>query len=416
MQRRHFLRTAAVAGATAALVPAACSSGSSSGTDGSVTLWGSWSGDQVAQLKDLLKTYNDAHPGTTVTYQQQEAVEEKLLTSIAGGNVPDVILWDRFQTSLYAPKGALEAIDDRVSSSAVDLGAFYPEAVEEMRVDDALYGLPLLVDNRSLFYNETAFAEAGLTPPTTWQELAEAAGALTVRTGGSLQRAGFSLDDPGLFSTWLGQAGGHMLTDDGTATAYNSPQGQEVLAFWEDLLRTRKVYDLGFGDGGDAFAAGQLAMKYDGPWSLTTYDAVDGLDYAVVPPVAGPRGDRAAGLGGFGLVIPKGAPNADAAWDFVSWWTTRPENGVEFGKVSGWIPANQQAAQDPHFTGSDKYAAMVETLGFATARPSVPGYSDVEAKALIPALEKFLSGELTAGEALDTAQRDGDRILEDARS
>ncbi|WP_432563321.1 ABC transporter substrate-binding protein [Kineococcus sp. SYSU DK003] len=409
MQRRHFLTAAAAAGALTA-----CSSGAGSGTDdsGAVTLWGSWSGDQVAQLKQLLQTYNDAHPGTTVTYKQQEVVEEKLLTAIAGGQVPDVVLWDRFTTNVYAPKGALEPIDDRLGD--VDLNAFYPEAVEELRVDDQLYGLPLLVDCRALFYNKAFFAEAGLNPPTTWQELADTASALTVRTGGKLERAGFSLDDPGLFSTWLGQAGGTMLTEDGTATNFNSPEGLQVLTFWDELLRERKVYDLGFGDGGDAFGAGQLAMKYDGPWSLTTYDAVEGLEYAVVPPVAGPDGGRAAGLGGFGLVIPKGARNPDAAWDFITWWTTQPANGVEFGKVTGWIPANQEAAQDPYFTGSEKYAGMVETLGFAKARPTVKGYSDVEGKALIPALEKFLAGEVGAEEALDTAARDGDRVLQEA--
>jgi multiple sugar transport system substrate-binding protein len=157
-------------------------------------------------------------------------------------------------------------------------------------------------------------------------------------------------------------------------------------------------------------------MKYDGPWSLTTYDAVQGLEYAVVAPVAGRQGGKAAGLGGFGLVIPKGARNPDAAWDFITWWTTQPANGVEFGKVTGWIPANQEAAQDPYFTASEKYAGMVETLGFAKARPTVKGYSDVEGKALIPALEKFLAGEVSAEEALDTASRDGDRILEQAAS
>ena len=219
-----------------------------------MTLWGSWSGDQVAQLKQLLQTYNDAHPGTTVTYKQQEVVEEKLLTAIAGGQVPDVVLWDRFTTNVYAPKGALDPIDDRLGD--VDLGAFYPEAVEELRVDDQLYGLPLLVDCRALFYNKAFFAEAGLNPPTTWQELADTASALTVRTGGKLERAGFSLDDPGLFSTWLGQAVHLYGPGDSAGSLYPNwvtcawpPDYGKILDYqWNEVLipyfiHTRKLVD-----------------------------------------------------------------------------------------------------------------------------------------------------------------------------
>jgi len=46
-------------------------------------------------------------------------------------------------------------------------------------------------------------------------------------------------------------------------------------------------------------------------------------------------------------------------------------------------------------------------------RSNTPGASDVEGKALIPALERFLGGEIDAQTALDEAQELGDRILAD---
>src|SRR5690606_6169545 len=124
-----------------------------------------------------------------------------------------------------------------------------------------LYGLPLLVDNRSLFYNTAQLAEAGVQPPTNWAELKTAAEALTVRDGGKLSRSGFALNDPGLFAAWLRQAGGSMLNDDGTKVAFNSPEGLEVLAFWQSLMDAG-VYELGFGDGVDAFAESIVSMKF----------------------------------------------------------------------------------------------------------------------------------------------------------
>ncbi|WP_423919668.1 ABC transporter substrate-binding protein [Frigoribacterium sp. 2-23] len=408
---------AGIALATASVVAlSGCGSSGGGASNGAekVVMWGSWSGDQVGQLQEQADAFNASQDEYEVSYVAQELVEEKLLTALAGGEVPDVVLWDRYATSLYAPKGALTPIDDYVSKDSIDLDAFYQPAVGEMKVDDQLYGLPLLVDNRSIFYNKTQLAEAGLTPPTTWDELKTDAIALTQKNGGKLSRAGFDLSDPGLFNQYLAQAGGSLLNADETKTAFNSPEGLEVLDFWKSLMDAG-VYTQGFGDGATPFAEGTMSMTYDGPWALSTLDKVDGLDYGVTPPVAGPNGDKGAYMGGFGLVIPKGAKHADGAWEFMKWWATQPENGVNFGKIAGWIPANIEAANDPYFTEDPHYAAFIETLEYAKVRPSVKGFSDVEGKALIPALEQFLGGELSAKQALDQAQKQGDQILAEQR-
>lgn len=410
--KKHLRALALLGVATLAVTAAGCSAGDTGAGDGPepVVMWGSWSGDQVKQLEEQAARFNDSQDDYEVSYVPQELVEEKLLTALAGGQVPDVVLWDRYQTSLYAPKGALATIDDFVKEDDIDTGVFYEPALGEMEVDGKLYGLPLLVDNRSLIYNQSLLDGAGVTAPTNWDELRTAAEAMTVRDGGKLTQAGFDLSDPGLFSMYLAQAGGQLLNDDETKTAFNSAEGLEVLDFWQSLLDAG-VYEQGFGDTGDAFAEGRTAMKLDGPWALSTLDQVDGLEYGVAQPPAGPDGDTGAYMGGFGLVIPEGAKNAEGAWEFMKWWTTEAENGVAFGEISGWIPANIDAANDPFFTEDEHYAAFIETMNYAQARPNVQGFSDVEGKALVPALERFLSGEISAEQALSDAQTQGDQIL-----
>jgi multiple sugar transport system substrate-binding protein len=403
--------------AAAALALAACSSGGSadggSGGGGSqeVTFWGNWTGEQAAQIESQVEAFNAAQDTYVVTYQPQEEVEAKLLTAIAGGGVPDVVLWDRFQTSVYASKGALMSLEDLIAQDSIDTSIFYEAALNELTYDGTIYGLPLTVDNRSLFYNAEMLAEAGVEPPTTWAELADAAEALTVRDdSGALVRSGFALNDVGLFSMWLGQAGGQMVAEDGTA-AFNSPEGLAVLEQWEELMNQRGVYELGFAEGTDGFAEGTVAMSYNGPWMLASYDALETLDYGIVAAPAGPDGDRASGMGGFGLIIPEGAQNAEGAWEFMTWWTTQAENGVAFAEASGNMPANLEAAEDPFFTENEAYAALLETMSFATARPTVPGYSDAEVQGLIPELQRFMAGEITAQEALDNAEESFNRIL-----
>lgn len=386
------------------------SNGGASGKQ-AVTMWGSWSGDQIDQINKMTKKFNESQSQYEVTYVAQEQVEQKLLTAIAGGQVPDLVMWDRYQTALYAPKGAIQSIDEFVDKDGIDLNSFYPQAITEMKSGDKLYGLPLLVDVRSLAYNIDMFKEAGVNPPTTWDELLETAKKLTVKdNSGKLLKSGFLLNDPGLFNMWLWQAGGELVSTDGTKTAFNSSNGLEVLEFWQKIYDAG-IYTNGFADTNDVFAAGDAAMKLTGPWDIPTLDKADGLNYAIAEPPAGPTGMKSSIMGGFGLVIPKGAKQSKGAWEFMKWWATSVENGVDFAKISGWFPANRDAANDSYFTENDKYAAFVKTLDYAKTRPLVSGYSDVEGKALTPALQKFISGELTAEEALKEAQVQGDQLL-----
>ena len=381
-----------------------------------LTMWGGWSGDQVAQLEAQLNSYNESQDRYMVKYVVQEAMEEKLLTAIAGGELPDILLWDRYNTGVYARRGALEPIDDLVKQDGVELADFFEPAVDEMTVENTLYGLPLLVDARILFYNKALFREAGVEADSikNWDDLEAAAVKLTKREGTQLDQAGFSLKDVGLFSIWLAQAGGKLVDTSANPakTAYNSEQGMTVLRYWDKLLNQDKVYELGFEDsyGGNGFKAGKVAITYDGPWSLTDYEKA-GIDYGVIANPVGPNGDKGAFMGGFGLALPKGGKNKEAAWDFVKWWTTQPKNGVDFAKISGWIPANKKAAADSYFTENEYYKVFVEVMGYAQIRPKTAGYSDAEGLALIPQLQKFQAGEITAEDALSEAQKQGDKIL-----
>jgi multiple sugar transport system substrate-binding protein len=294
---------------------------------------------------------------------------------------------------------------------------FFTEAVRELSVGDQIYGLPLTVDARALFYNRALLEAAGVEPPTTWEELREAAVALTQRAAdGTLEVSGFTVADVGLFNMYLQQAGGSMLNEDNTATNFNNELGLSVLNFWGQLLNEDRVYELGFeaglGEGQDAFVTGRVAMQYNGPWMLNFYKSYgDELDFGVVPPPAGPNGDQGSVMGGFGLAISATTEQPDAAWEFVKWWLAEPANAVEWARVSSNIPGNLEALEDPFFQEDPYLKPFVDTLLVARIRPPVPGYAPMEGDALIPQLQLFMAGNISAEEALQLAQEQGDLIL-----
>ena len=389
-----------------------------SGTVTEVTFWGDWKGDSETQVDEMVDAFNASHPDIHVTYVVVDDPLTKFLTASTSGQAPDVMIWDRNRTALYAPKGVLEPLDSYMQKDGVSTDTFYAEAMREMTYDGQVYGLPMTVDCRALFYNKKLLDAAGVTPPTNWDELEQAAIKLTQWDGDNLQVSGFSLSDAGLFSMYLMQAGGQMLSDDGTKTAFNSDAGKEVLAYWDKLINQDKVYQIGFesglGEGTDAFVTGRVAMMYSGPWALSTYEKYgQDLDFGIVPAPSGPNGDQGSVMGGFGMVIPSASKNKDAAWEFIKWWNADAENALTFAKLSWNIPANLQAIQDPYFQDDPFWKPILDTLNFAKIRPPVTGYSVMESDALVPKLQLFMEGKLSADETLSEAQVAGDKILQE---
>ncbi|HEX2915382.1 MAG TPA: ABC transporter substrate-binding protein [Chloroflexia bacterium] len=410
---------------TTAAATTAAPAGSSSQTNPNanpnavtLTFWGDWSGEGEKQFNTMVDAFNKTHKDIQVKYVVTEDMITKFLTAATSGDSPDIMFWDRWRTALYAPKGVLRPIDDLMKQDNINASDYYQEAIKEMTWNNQIYGLPLTVDARGLFYNKKLLSDAGINPPTTWDELEQAAKKLTVWNGSKLERAGFSMQDVGLFNMYLQQAGGQMVTDDGSKTAFNSPQGQTVLNYWDKLLNQDKVYQVGFEDGlgkdQDAFVTGKVAMLYTGPWMISTYKKYGkDLDFGIVPPPAGPNGNRGDVMGGFSLVIPKAAKHQKEAWEFEKWWLAQPENALMWAKTSLNIPGNLKAIQDPYFQNDPFWKPILDSLQFARIRPPFAGYSPMEVDGLIPNLQLFMQGKLTAQQTLQKSQEAGDKLLQE---
>ncbi len=390
---------------------------SKSGKPVELTFWGDWGGEGQAQFETMVDAFNKSQTKIRVKYVLQQDMITKFLTAATSGGSPDVLFWDRWRTSLYAPKNVLHPIDEYMERDGIMRDDYYEESLKELSLGDKLYGLPLTVDARALFYNKKLLAEAGIEPPKTWDELADAAAKLTKWNGSKLEVAGFSLGDVGLFNMYLQQAGGQMITEDGK-TNFNNEQGKQVLNYWDRLLNQDKVYKVGFeqglGEGQDAFVTGKLAMQFTGPWMLSTYKKYGkDLEFGIVPPPAGPNGDKGSVMGGFGLVIPEGAKHKEESWEFIKWWLANKDNALLWAKTSLNIPGYKPALEDPFFKDDPLWQPFMETLDFAKVRPKHPGYSVMEGDALTPNLQLFQQNKQSIDDTLKKAQEQGDKLLKD---
>src|SRR5690606_26180265 len=129
------------------------------------------------------------------------------------------------------------------------------------------------------------------------------------------------------------------------------------------------------------------------------------------PPPAGPNGDQGSVMGGFGHVITGQSSENDAAWAYEKWWKADPEYANLSGASSFNIPGNRIEAEHEYFSSNNHINGVLDTLEFATIRPTFAGYSAMEVDGLIPNLQLFMEGSQSAEESLQRAQEDGDRIL-----
>jgi len=383
-----------------------------------ITFMNDWGGVGETQFNVMIDAFNKSHPTIQVKNVVTQDIVTKFLTASTSGQAPDILWWDRWRTVLYAPKGAFASIDDMMKADGVSRNDFYQEALKELTWHGHLYGLPATVDARALFYNKRLFAQAGIkTPPTTWTALEQDAIKLTKRDGNKLVRAGLSMQDPGLFSMYVQQAGGHMVTANGSHTAFNSSAGLTTLNFWNRLLNKDKVYEVGF-EGSpsqpiDGFATGKVAMTFTGPWQISTYKKYgSSLDFGIAPPPAGPSGAKASIMGGLGLVIPTASQHKQAAWTFMKWWLAQPQNALMWGKESYNIPGNLKAIQAPFYQNDPLWKPVLQTLQFAKVRPTYAGYSTMEEQALLPNLQLFMEGKQSAAKTLDMAAIQGTQVLQ----
>ncbi|MFC3746408.1 ABC transporter substrate-binding protein [Paenibacillus sp. GCM10012306] len=391
--------------------------GGANGKKTELTFWGDWGGEGQKQFETMVDAFNKSQDKIHVKYVLQQDMITKFLTAATNGGSPDILFWDRWRTSLYAPKNVLHPVDEYLARDGISKDDFYSESLKELTNDGKLYGLPLTVDARALFYNKKLLAEAGLQPPTTWDELEAAATKLTKWKGDKLEVAGFSMGDLGLFNMYLQQAGGQMLTEEGK-TNFNNDKGKKVLEFWDRLMNKDKVYKVGFelglGEGQDAFVTGKVAMLYSGPWMLSTYNKYGkDLEYGIVPPPAGPNGDKGSVMGGFGLVIPEGSKHHDEAWEFIKWWTANKDNALLWAKTSLNLPGYKPSLEDPFFKDDPQWKPFMETLEFAKIRPQHPGYSVMETDALLPNLQLNQQNKQSIEETLKKIQEQGDKMLKD---
>ncbi len=344
--------------------------GTSSQPSGEVEIFSWWtSGDEVAALNALVDVYETKYPGSTIrnrTEEDGDQARDRLADRMATGSPPDT-----FQANIGADLNkwvlynGIDDADSKVESlndmaEANGWNANFPDAVKEaLSFNGTMYGVaPNIHRINSLFYNIKIFADEGLTPPTTTDEL------LTVSE--ALKTAGYTPICIGSSGAWTLQefvmedvfpafAGGdtYMSYWQGGKSA-DDPAMQAALDYmiqlWpyfnadaNDLDWTHGI-DHMFDTGAPGDADAPCVMTVMGDWAKgylqsDVHGWVPGVDFEQIP-FPGTVGTFVFTADSFPL--PKGAPNrvgARALLEVIG----STEGQIQFNLKKGSIPIRADA-------------------------------------------------------------------------
>lgn len=210
------------------------------------------------------------------------------------------------------------------------------------------YGIPFAASTRVLFYNKTLFAKAGITPPTTWSELAADAKAL--KDEGVKYPYALPLgpeEAQAETMQWL-LSGGKGYTDDIGTYTIDSAENVQTFTWLKDELVGKGLTGpvapgkLNRADAFAAFADGQVGMLNGHP-TLIQQAAKKGVQFGMVP-MPGRSGKARAAMGVADWMMGfKQHGHADQIGDFLD-FVYDQKNVLAFSREYGLLPVTGSAS------------------------------------------------------------------------
>jgi multiple sugar transport system substrate-binding protein len=306
---RGLRALAAAAIATGLLAAAACggdSGGASSASDGGkVTLRFTWWGSDTRTklTQQVIDAYQKDHPNVTVKgeFGEWSGYWDKLATTVAANDAPDIIQMDEKYLREYADRGALL---DLKKAEGLDTGKFEPDTLSAGEFDGGLYGLNAGINSFAVVVNPAAFKTAGVAIPDdstwTWDDYARIAAEITTKTGGKITGTGtLGTNEAGL-NLWARQNGESLWTKDGKLGV--SPE--KTTDFFKYILKLRDQkaipsaeavsQDINASLDQSAMATGKLAMSFIWSNQLNAFSKASGqqLKLLRIPSADGKASDN----------------------------------------------------------------------------------------------------------------------------
>lgn len=331
--------------------------------------------NEAPAFKELIKKFNAEYPNVKINYQSVpfDQAQNKFKTAAqSGSGAPDILRAEVAWVPEFASLGYLYALD---GTPLLEDNNFLETPMSSNEFDGKTYGVPQVTDTLGLMYNKKILEQAGVEPPTTWEEFKTAAETIKKKTGVD----GAYLTAQGYFMLpFIYGEGGDLVNVDEKKILVNSPEDVKGITTAQDLVKSgasvKPDANDTYGTMMTLFKEGKVAMIMNGPWEVANISddpKFGGFENLGVAPVPAGSAGQGSPVGGHNYVIYSGMDDskAEAAIAFVKFMSSADSEAFVANEL-GLLPANADSYDQ--LTDNEKIAAWKPALDVAKPRPWIP--------------------------------------------
>lgn len=243
-----------------------------------LTYWILW--EEPAILQSLIDEYQQQHPGIKIKLDNPtpDLYRERLHNFIAQGKEPDLFRFHNTWVPMLQQE--LASLPPEIMSEEEFKNTFYPIMLQDLKVGNAIKGIPLMYEGLVVYYNVDILAAAGYNAPAdNWDDFLLQAQALTTKDpNGLIVTAGTAVgraDNVEHFSDLLGLL---FLQNGANPGLPASEAGVQALKFYHLFSAQPDAVwpgpQPGFENDIRAFAAGKVAMIFAPSWEVLVIQAL----------------------------------------------------------------------------------------------------------------------------------------------
>ncbi|MBI2404914.1 extracellular solute-binding protein [Candidatus Gottesmanbacteria bacterium] len=289
-----------------------------------ITYWGLWEDD--ATVRSVLTAFEGAHPKIKVSYfkQSPKQYRERLADAIARGEGPDVF---RFHNT-WVPmlRGDLATVPVKIMTAAQFASAFYPVASRDLVAGTNIYGIPLEIDGLGLYYNEDTLAQAGVSVPTTYEELLNVVPKLTVKNGNTIVSSAIALGTTNNVEHFSDIVATMMMQNGAKLDQPTGAEAEQTLIFYRkfaDFADPAYTWNETMDNSISAFASGNVAMILAPSWRAFDIKQINPALRFKIAAVPQLPGNTVTWASYWVEGVSSKSKNQNAAWEFVNYLTSR---------------------------------------------------------------------------------------------
>lgn len=348
----------------------------------SITAWINAGRDQAQIVRRMIDDEFTPHNGIAVVLNLVSSADTLVQATLADKG-PDVALLVSSDLPVnLAKRGALYELSSYEGFAEIQK-RFHSSAFIKYQYKDGIYALPNTQEFMMMFYRKDVFAELGLQPPSTWEELYEILPQIMRKN----MTVGIPADQ-GVFEMLLYQKGGTLFVEDLSSTALDTTEALDAFKMWTRFY-TDHSFPLSF-DFYNRFRTGEMPIglaSYNMYNTLATLaPELDGLwEMLPVPGTVQEDGscDRTVTSSGLASVIMNDAEDKASCLRFLDWWTSdasQTRYGLELESMLGasgrYSAANlgtiAELPWDPI-----AYDALMVQMESITATPQLPSSYEI---------------------------------------